>query len=223
MDLKMYSSLPSKKKHESEYKNSSFRSGKQQSNLSLVNQVYLNGRLIMAHQFHEDDGSMATLMQILVFCNDNINRDKFDGNSDLEKALLDFAATKGFHKKLFDKIIPKIAEVRVDGNPGAVSAIIGLNGQYRLAIKDKPENLLSRCDKLLFKGKTVPFTMNMVAKIKNVYQRMAADNLQVIMLAFKDIERLPVELDPVFQVNRLTLVGMIGLHDIIPIADGVIQ
>lgn len=213
MDLKMYRSLASKKKHGFESKNSSFRSGKQQSNLSSVNQVYLNGKSIMAHQFHEDDGSMATLMQILVFCNENVNRDKFADNSDLEQALLDFAATKGFHKKLFDKIIPKIAEVRIDGEPSTVSTIIGLNGQYRLVIKDKPESLLSRCDKLLLKGKTIPFTMNMVAKIQNVYQRMISDNLQVIMLAFKDMDKLPTKLDPIFQTNRLTLVGMIGLHD----------
>jgi Ca2+-transporting ATPase len=178
-----------------------------------VSQVYLNGRTMMADRFHENDGSMATLMQILVFCNENATGARNGEKPDFEKSLLDFAATKGFHKKLFDKIIPKIAEVRIDGEPGTASVIIGLNGQYRLLIKDKPERLLGRCDKFLFKGKAIPFTMNMVARIKSVYQRMIFDNLQVIMLAFKDMESLPVNLEPVFQTSHLTLAGMIALHD----------
>lgn len=215
MELQTYSGLSKNKNHGFDSKNHSYRSIKQQNIQSAVSRVYLNGRAIMADQFHENDGSMATLMQILVFCNENENknRDRSDEKPDQEKSLLDFAAAKGFHKKLFDKIIPKIAEVKMDGEPKTASAIIGLNGQYRLLTKEKPENLLGRCDKFLFKGKTIPLTMNMIARVKNVYQRMISDNLQVIMLAVKDMEKLPVTLDPIFQSDSLTLVGMIGLHD----------
>jgi magnesium-transporting ATPase (P-type) len=176
-----------------------------------VGQVYLNGKLSMADHFYENDGSMAVLMQILVHCNGKTNGNRREEQPDLESVLLDFAATKGFHKKLFDKIIPKIAEVRNESDPLTAAAIIGLNGQYRLVIKDKPDQLLRRCDKWLIKGRTYPFPLNLAARVQNVYRRMIQENLKVVMLAFKDMERAPKELDPVFQTNQLTLVGMIGL------------
>jgi magnesium-transporting ATPase (P-type) len=211
MEQKTYRGLSITKTHGFDHQNHSYRSVKQQNIQSAVRQVYLNGRSMMADQFHEDDGSMATLMQILVFCNEN--GDRSDEKPDQEKSLLDFAAAKGFYKKLFDKIVPKIAEVKMDGAPRTASAIIELNGRYRLLTKERPERVLGRCDKFLFKGKTIPLTMNMVARVKNVYQRMISDNLQVVMLAVKDLEKLPVKLEPVFQADSLTLVGMIGLHD----------
>ncbi len=221
MELKMnryltLKNIPMHNKYGFDFPKDSFQSIKRQGTSSPVCLVYLNGRIIIADQFHENDGSMATLMQILVFCNGNTSEDKSHRKPDLEKALLDFAASKGFHKKLFEKIVPKIAEVRIDGEPEKVAAIIGLNGRYRMVVKDKPERLLGRCNRFLFKGKTVPLTMNMIARVKNIYQQMTSDNLHVIMLAFKDMERLPLKLDPVFQTDGLTLVGMIGWQDSVP-------
>ncbi len=98
MDLKMDDGLITKRKLKSDYKNGLFRSIKQQKNLSPISQIYLNGRSIIADEFHENDGSMAILMQILVLCNENENGERIDKKADIDKALLDFAATKGFHK-----------------------------------------------------------------------------------------------------------------------------
>lgn len=209
MEFMMDNNLSLKKEYGSFSRNDPSMSNKRQNFGSLVNQVYLNGKIIMADQFHENDGSMATLMQILVFCNDNRNEAVF------ENALLDFAAARGFHKKLFDKIIPKITQVKMDGEPATGSAIIALNGRYRLVTKDKPERLLGRCNKISIKGKTVPLTMHMIARVKSVYQQMSLNNLKVIMLAFADLENIPDQLEPLFQTDGLTLVGMIGLDDLV--------
>lgn len=228
MDLKMDGSLTPKsnipksltlkgytqtRNHSFGFVNDSSRSVIQQGIASHISQVYLNGKLIPADRFYENDGTMASFMQILVFCNETVTDDRNDKKPDLENALLDFAARRGFHKKLFDKIVPKIAETKVEGNPRIASTIIGLNGRYRLVIKDEPMRLLGRCDKILFKGKAVPLTVNMHAKVCNVSQWMIHNNLQVVMLALKDMDQLPLKLDSVFQSSGLTLVGMIGLRD----------
>jgi hypothetical protein len=192
--------------------NASLRSIKQQGIQPVVSQVYLNGRLIPADRFHVNDGSMASLMQILVFCNESSVAGT-NKKPDLDKPLLDFAATRGFHKKLFDKIIPKIAEVRLDDDPGLVSAIVGLNGRYRLVVKDESERLLGRCNWIHFKGRPVPMSVNIGARVRNVCDWMIFHNFKVVMLAFKDMEELPVNINQAFQTDGLTLVGMIGLRD----------
>jgi magnesium-transporting ATPase (P-type) len=216
MVLKMDGSLTLKNmnpKSSTLKKNHGFESRNDSCLESCVSQVYLNGKLIPADRFHENDGSMASLMQILVFCNEYLPGDPKDEKPALEKSLLDFAALWGFHKKLFAKIVPKIAELRSDGDPRTASAIIGLNERYRLVTKDEPWRLLGRCDRILFKGRAIPLTSKMVTRVHNVYQWMMLHQLRVVMLALKDMEQLPEKIDPVFQTDGLTLVGMIGLRD----------
>ncbi len=179
--------------------------------LTAIRQVYVNDKLIEAPQFHENDGSMAVLMQILVFCNDRTSRDRKEEGS-TGNLLLDFAARKGFHKKLFETIVPRITLYRLKTRPWITSALIKLNDNYRLITQDEPERLLDQCNKILLKGKPAGIPPNMSKQILGLYQGMAAEHSQVIALEYKDIEKSTIEFQNIFQSANFTLVGMIGLN-----------
>lgn len=178
---------------------------------SIIHQVYLNDKLIEAPQFHENDGSMAVFMQILVFCNDRTTRERKEEGT-AGDLLLDFAAGKGFHKKLFETIVPKFTLYRLKTRPWITSAVIKLNGNYRLILQDEPERILDQCDKMLLKGKREALAANSFKRITGLYEKMAAEHSQVIALAYKDIEKSTGEFQNIFCSSNFTLAGMIGLN-----------
>ncbi len=178
---------------------------------SIIHQVYLNDKLIEAPQFHENDGSMAVFMQILVFCNDRTTRERKEEGA-AGNLLLDFAARKGFHKKLFETIVPKFTLYRLKTRPWITSAVIKLNGNYRLILQDEPERILDQCDKMLLKGKREAISANRFKRITGLYEKMAAEHSQVIALAYKDIEKSTGEFQNIFCSSNFTLAGMIGLN-----------
>jgi P-type Ca2+ transporter type 2C len=189
-----------------------------ETNQIEVKQVYLNGRLADVDRFYETDHCLAVFMQILVLCN-NSRLTKADKSSEEtprereEKALLRFAAGKGFHKSLFEKIIPQINAIPLDFTSELMTTVHELNSKYRVMIKGSPEVLFDKCNKILWKGRPQPVTDSVLTSLTRYRKIMENRAPNVIAVAYKDIDQIPENLKSEDLETNLVFVGMVGLTE----------
>lgn len=183
-------------------------------NQMTVEKVFYDGSL------HEADDPIALgldlpLLRSVVLANDT----KIDQEGKLigdptETAFIQFALDKGYDVKAYLEAYPRIAEVPFDSERKLMSTIHQLpNGQYLVAVKGAPDQLLKRCTTRDNAGDIAPITQDITDLIAENNSVMAHQALRVLAGAYKIIDELPEDISSETVEQDLIFTGLVGMID----------
>ena len=156
------------------------------------------------------------ILELGTMCTDTIEQRvdsklQFVGEA-TEKAISDAAMNFGISKSFLYKKMNRINDIPFDSKRKMMTTIHKLGNKYRIIVKGAPDVLIKRCSKCYENGNINPiYSRN--EEIKRQNNEMAENALRVISVAYKDVDRLPNELNSEIIENDLIFVGLIGMID----------
>ncbi|MDG3132159.1 cation-translocating P-type ATPase [Streptococcus suis] len=180
-------------------------------NQMTVEKVYTNGQLVNA----KDSLSVEnTTLRVMNFANDT----KVDPTGKLigdptETALVQFGLDQKFdvRKVLVDE--PRVAELPFDSTRKLMSTIHQqANGNFFVAVKGAPDQLLKRVTQIEDNGVIRPITDADKETILATNRELARQALRVLMMAYKYVDVIP-ELETETLENDLVFSGLVGMID----------
>ncbi|WP_373757211.1 cation-translocating P-type ATPase [Streptococcus ferus] len=180
-------------------------------NQMTVEKVYYNGQLKDAT---DDIASDNTVLRVMNYANDT----KVDASGKLigdptETALVQFGFDHSFDVRDFLKEEPRVAELPFDSDRKLMSTIHKLAaGNYLVAVKGAPDQLLKRVTQIEENGAIRPITDADKETILATNKALAKQALRVLMMAYKYEDTIPT-LETDIVENNLVFAGLVGMID----------
>ncbi|HFI0091948.1 TPA: cation-translocating P-type ATPase [Streptococcus suis] len=180
-------------------------------NQMTVEKVYTNGQLVDAKEAF--DASNSTL-RVMNFANDT----KVDPSGKLigdptETALVQFGLDQNFDVRDVLVAEPRVAELPFDSTRKLMSTIHQqAAGNYFVAVKGAPDQLLKRVTQIEENGTIRPITDADKQVILATNKDLAKQALRVLMMAYKYVDAIP-ELESDVVENDLVFSGLVGMID----------
>ena len=187
------------------------KTGTLTQNKMTVEQVYYDNQVHNSSNSinHDNHALMA-----MVLANDS----KLDDNNQLlgdptETALIQYALDQKIdvHNLLANH--QRLQEVPFDSSRKLMSTINENNGQYFVAVKGAPDQLLKRVTRIELDGKVSEITEKQKDEIMLSNQNMAKNALRVLGLAYKTVEQLYDDPTTDNVEQNLIFVGLVGMID----------
>lgn len=180
-------------------------------NKMTVEQLFTNNQVQEASQPVGDD----LAVKIMSFCNDTKRSDKGELLGDpTETALVQFAEDKGFNLQEALNKEPRVAEIPFDSDRKLMTTVHQLeNGQFLVAVKGAPDELLKRCTSYYENGEVKPMTAEEESLILTQNKEMATQALRVLAMAYKIVPEVPAKVTSDVLENGLAFVGLVGMID----------
>lgn len=151
------------------------------------------------------------ILELGTMCTDTIESQEVIGEA-TEVAITNAAVEMNLRKRdLYDQM-QRINEISFDSKRKMMTTIHKIGSKYRIITKGAPDVLIKRCSKYYQSGRIEPIFSKRDA-LQEQNQMMAEDALRVIAIAYKDVEKLPREINSETIENELTFVGLIGMID----------
>ena len=187
------------------------KTGTLTQNKMTVEQVYYDNKIHQASNSinHDNHALMA-----MVLANDS----KLDDNNQLlgdptETALIQYALDQKIdvHNLLVNH--KRLQEVPFDSGRKLMSTVNEDNGQYFVAVKGAPDQLLKRVTRIELDGKVSEITEKQKNEIMLSNQNMAKNALRVLGLAYKPVEQLYDDPTTDNVEQDLIFAGLVGMID----------
>ncbi|MGN0745206.1 MAG: cation-translocating P-type ATPase, partial [Aristaeellaceae bacterium] len=130
-----------------------------------------------------------------------------------ECALVNFAYEEGQSKDQLKKEQPRLAEAPFDSMRKMMSTLHRQGERVIQYTKGAPDEVLSRCTRLLTADGVRPMTADDRAAIMKENKRMADQALRVLACACVELAELPENVSPEAIEHDLTFIGMTGMID----------
>ncbi len=190
------------------------KTGTLTQNQMTVEKIFYDGEI---HDASEPIalGLELPLLRSVVLANDT----KIDPDGKLigdptETAFIQYALSKGYDVAEFLAKYPRVAELPFDSDRKLMSTIHQLpNGQFLVAVKGAPDQLLKRCVSRDKAGDIAPIDAATTDLIQSSNTTMAHEALRVLAGAYKIIDQLPDEVTVEDIEQDLIFTGMIGMID----------
>ena len=151
------------------------------------------------------------ILELGTMCTDTIESQEVIGEA-TEVAITNAAVEMNLRKRdLYDQM-QSINEISFDSKRKMMTTIHKIGSKYRIITKGAPDVLIKRCNQYYQNGRIEPIFSKRDA-LQEQNQMMAEDALRVIAIAYKDVEKLPREINSETIENELTFVGLIGMID----------
>lgn len=151
------------------------------------------------------------ILELGTMCTDTIESQEVIGEA-TEVAITNAAVEMNLRKRdLYDQM-QRINEISFDSKRKMMTTIHKIGSKYRIITKGAPDVLIKRCSQYYQSGRIEPIFSKRDA-LQEQHQMMAEDALRVIAIAYKDVEKLPREINSETIENELTFVGLIGMID----------
>lgn len=151
------------------------------------------------------------ILELGTMCTDTIESQEIIGEA-TEVAITNAAVEMNLRKRdLYDQM-QRINEISFDSKRKMMTTIHKIGSKYRIITKGAPDVLIKRCSQYYQRGRIEPIFSKRDA-LQEQNQMMAEDALRVIAIAYKDVEKLPREINSETIENELTFVGLIGMID----------
>ena len=187
------------------------KTGTLTQNKMTVEQVYYDNE---AHQADQKISEANPTLLSMVLANDS----KLDDTNRLlgdptETALIQYALDQKIDVHQLLEQHKRIQEVPFDSGRKLMSTVNENGGQYFVAVKGAPDQLLKRVTKIEVNGKVEPISAEQKEEILLSNQKMARRALRVLGLAYKTVDQLydAPSTDNVEQ--DLIFVGLVGMID----------
>lgn len=136
-----------------------------------------------------------------------------------EIAIVKSALEENINKDDLYKKMPRLKDIPFDSNRKMMSTIHKTNEGYRVITKGAPDVIIGKCNKIKCGNYIKNIEQNILKEIEQENYNMAENALRVIAVAYKDIDKIPNEINCTNVENDLIFVGLIGMID--PPRDGV--
>ncbi len=187
------------------------KTGTLTQNKMTVEQVYYDNKI---HQSSNSINHDNHALMAMVLANDS----KLDDNNQLlgdptETALVQYALDQKIdvHNLLANH--QRLQEVPFDSGRKLMSTINENNGQYFVAVKGAPDQLLKRVTRIELDGKVSEITEKQKDEIMLSNQNMAKNALRVLGLAYKPVEQLYDNPTTDNVEQDLIFAGLVGMID----------
>ncbi|MBI0121516.1 calcium-translocating P-type ATPase, PMCA-type [Lactobacillus kullabergensis] len=187
------------------------KTGTLTQNKMTVEQVYYDNKI---HQSSNSINHDNHALMAMVLANDS----KLDDNNQLlgdptETALVQYALDQKIdvHNLLANH--QRLQEVPFDSGRKLMSTINENNGQYFVAVKGAPDQLLKRVTRIELDGKVSEITEKQKDEIMLSNQNMAKNALRVLGLAYKTVEQLYDDPTTDNVEQDLIFAGLVGMID----------
>ena len=151
------------------------------------------------------------ILELGTMCTDTIESQEVIGEA-TEVAITNAAVEINLRKRDLYYQMQRINEISFDSKRKMMTTIHKIGSKYRIITKGAPDVLIKRCSKYYQSGRIEPIFSKRDA-LQEQNQMMAEDALRVIAIAYKDVEKLPREINSETIENELTFVGLIGMID----------
>ena len=187
------------------------KTGTLTQNKMTVEQVYYDNKI---HQSSNSINHDNHALMAMVLANDS----KLDDNNQLlgdptETALIQYALDQKIdvHNLLANH--KRLQEVPFDSGRKLMSTVNENNGQYFVAVKGAPDQLLKRVTRIELDGKVSEITEKQKDEIMLSNQNMAKNALRVLGLAYKSVEQLYDNPTTDNVEQDLIFAGLVGMID----------
>jgi len=126
----------------------------------------------------------------------------------LEVALLEVGAKANIYRHKLLQKLPEEREEAFDTATKMMATFNRINGEYKVAVKGSPEEVIDSCETIRSDGDAKPFDEDAKHQWKKTNDDLAKDGLRVIALATKKTKSTQDE-----PYTGLVFVGLVGLHD----------
>lgn len=151
------------------------------------------------------------ILELGTMCTDTIESQEVIGEA-TEVAIANAAVEINLRKRDLYYQMQRINEISFDSKRKMMTTIHKIGSKYRIITKGAPDVLIKRCSKYYQSGRIEPIFSKRDA-LQEQNQMMAEDALRVIAIAYKDVEKLPREINSETIENELIFVGLIGMID----------
>jgi Ca2+-transporting ATPase len=177
------------------------------------NRMRVEGYYAEGRQARPDEIPGATVRRLftaIALCNDAVATGRDVSGDPTEVALFEAAARAGFDKTLLEAESPRLAELPFDSDRKRMTTFHLLDGEIVALSKGAPETLLRRCAWQLDAAGLAPLDRD---SLDQATERMAADGLRVLAVAYRVWPELPDLKDGAAAERELVFVGLVGLID----------
>lgn len=181
-------------------------------NQMTVEALYSDNQLAPASQ----DVSLENMaMKIMTYANDTkIAQDGTLIGDPTETALVQFGLDHSFNVTERVAAEPRVAEIPFDSDRKLMTTVHRLaNGDYLVAVKGAPDELLKRCNQILLANQEKPLTDNERKEILTNNTKMAKQALRVLGMAYKYVKAVPTEMTSEAVETQLVFAGLVGMID----------
>ncbi|AVK61863.1 ATPase [Lactobacillus sp. CBA3605] len=188
------------------------KTGTLTQNKMTVEKLVVNQKLIDARTTHLAPDSH--LAQVMILSNDTkIMADGLAGDP-TETALVQYQLDQDYPVDQLLKDRPRVDEVPFDSERKLMSTVHPLpNGQFLVAVKGAPDELLKRVTAIENEQQVGPFTPAIRNQILATNHQLATQALRVLAFAYKIIDEIPATVDSLTLENELIFAGMVGMID----------
>jgi Ca2+-transporting ATPase len=187
------------------------KTGTLTENSMRVARILADGRLLGSADSPRAGEPWQTLFEALAVSND-ADRDaagKIMGDP-TEAALFAVAAEAGYDKRALEAAAPRMSELPFDSVRKLMTTVHRRADGIVAYTKGSPENLLARCDRVLTAAGEERLDR---AAILETADRMAAEGLRVLAMAYRPIPASAAAVKPDDVEQALVLLGLVGLED----------
>lgn len=188
------------------------KTGTLTQNKMTVEKVYQNGTLKDAGQapLVQDD----PLAKIMVLSNDTQRLADGLAGDPTETALVQYQLERAFPVDQVLRDLPRVGEIPFDSERKLMTTVHPLaNGQYLVAVKGAPDELLKRVTHLDNQGMVSPLTAIERTEILAVNHRLATQAIRVLAFAYRVVSELPAPLTSANAEQKLVFAGLVGMID----------
>ena len=154
-----------------------------------------------------------TIVHDMLLCNDTKYNDEELLGDPTETALVSYAQKFGIEKKNYDIKHERVEEIPFDSERKMMSTINELNGEYRIYTKGAVESILNHSTHAIINGQKVELTNKLKEKILKINNNMSKKALRVLAFAYRDLKKVPEEINKEKIETDLIYVGLIGMID----------
>ena len=129
-----------------------------------------------------------------------------------EVAIVNEAVKNGINKKELYKEMQRITDIPFDSKRKMMTTIHKVGEKYRIITKGAPDVLLKKCDYYYNNGKIEPIYSKKESILKQ-NSNMAEEALRVIAVSYKDVDKLPNNINTNSIEDNLIFVGLIAMYD----------
>ncbi len=186
------------------------KTGTLTQNRMTVEQIAAGGSLLpFKTSLSQWNDSYGLLTEGVVLCNDSqIKKDGGLVGDPTETALLDMGLLAGLDKEKLVAALPRVAEVPFDSQRKLMTTVHKRGKGFRVFTKGAVDELIKVCGGILWQGHVRPFHQADLRWIEEVNEKMAANALRVLAVAYRDSEFQPKEPE-----KDLIFLGMVGMID----------
>lgn len=128
-----------------------------------------------------------------------------------EGAIVVAAAKAGVEPEAAAEKTPRVAEFPFDSDRKLMSTVHRCDSGYQSYVKGSPQELLARCERVLWDGREVPLDDELRVRIAEANDAMAADALRVLGVGRRDVDSAHPSQD--LAERGLTFLGLVGMLD----------